>query len=872
MRYCGVVVLLMLATFSVKAQITKIFCLPAGSSWNVYQPEAAASKAFSLPRFEDLPLVYNEDDWKSYTAPLGFNTTGLQTDLKQTMPGVEDRKAIYLYTNKFSTQHYPSDIDSLVLRVRYNDGFVVYLNGVEVARKNLPAFPTPLTNTTEATAAHADTEYELINISLYKSVLINGNQGLESENQIAVEVHQAAGEGKDMAFDLEAYYTRSTSAVPIPLVVRKPYLQMAGPTTMTVRWRTNIPTATELSYGTSQIMPDLNYTDPTETTDHVAILTGLSPHTTYYYSLVGVQAYVNDVIGQHFKTAPLEGADVPVRIWAIGDFGVGIPPQTTTFASYLAKAASRPADIWMWAGDNAYQSGTDQQYQDYVFTIYDPIFRNHVLYPTTGNHDMESCDPNKELGPYFDIFSLPRNGENGGVPSGTEAYNSSNYGPIHIVNLESSKTDVSPNGAMANWLRRDLAVNKQKWTIVQFHHPLYSGGGHLSDDAGKSQQLRENFLPILEAGGVDLIITGHSHDFERTFLINEHYGLSNTFVESQHLIQGGDGKISGDGAYLKPKESPYSRKGMVHAMVGNSGLTDVGGQLEELPAVFYGTTNPGSAIIDISGDTLTFRHLDGISQQYSDEFSIVKSLSAVPCDIPITLPAQLTICPGEALTLDPGPGYLQYNWSNGTKNQALTVVQPGTYTLTAHRSATCFKTFTTTVLSKLNTGFTVSKEVAMINEPIYFADTTSNILSTTWNFGDGTTSELPNLLHSYSQPGSYVVTLQNANAECTNTATRQLTIADPSGIEKTKGGDLRILAYPNPTNGILNVELEALGLIENLDISLSNSTGTIIYTKHIDKLEGSFSTKIDLNGSADGAYFLTVAYPGGKFSKKVILH
>ena len=64
-------------------------------------------------------------------------------------------------------------------------------------------------------------------------------------------------------------------------------------------------------------------------------------------------------------------------------------------------------------------------------------------------------------------------------------------------------------------------------------------------------EMRENAVPILDDYGVDLTFTGHSHDYERTTLIDGHYGLSATFNVSMQ-VDGGDGRIGSDGAYMKP--------------------------------------------------------------------------------------------------------------------------------------------------------------------------------------------------------------------------------------------------------------------------------------------------------------------------------
>jgi len=88
-------------------------------------------------------------------------------------------------------------------------------------------------------------------------------------------------------------------------------------------------------------------------------------------------------------------------------------------------------------------------------------------------------------------------------------------------------TGYSSNTAMiATWLKSDLAATAQEWIIVYFHHPPYTHGSHNSDSESDLISIRTNWVPILEAYGVDLVLSGHSHVYERTMLINGHYGVA----------------------------------------------------------------------------------------------------------------------------------------------------------------------------------------------------------------------------------------------------------------------------------------------------------------------------------------------------------
>jgi hypothetical protein len=228
-----------------------------------------------------------------------------------------------------------------------------------------------------------------------------------------------------------------------------------------------------------------------------------------------------------------------------------------------------------------------------------------VLWPTLGNHDGATADSASQSGPYYDIFTLPKSAEAGGLASGTEAYYSFDYGNIHFICLESHETDRSPGGAMLSWLQLDLAETLQEWIIAFWHHPPYSKGSHDSDTGLQLKQMRENALPILEAAGVDLVLSGHSHSYERSFLLDGHYGTSDTLMESMK-IDAGDGRTNSDGAYkaIYNEANPY--QGAVYITAGSSGKTTYG-TLDHPVMVHASLQRLGSLVLDVNGNRLDAR-------------------------------------------------------------------------------------------------------------------------------------------------------------------------------------------------------------------------------------------------------------------------
>jgi hypothetical protein len=241
-------------------------------------------------------------------------------------------------------------------------------------------------------------------------------------------------------------------------LTRVPYLQSGTPTSIVLRWRTSTATNSVVRYGTVQGSLTLQVQNAASTTEHEVRLTGLTPNTRYYYSVGSTTLTLagNDT-NHFFFTAPPVGTDKPTRIWALGDSGTANVNAQAVRNAYATLAGSRYTDVWLMLGDNAYENGTDLEYQAAVFNMYPNFLRQSVLWPTLGNHDGQSADSATQTGVYYNIFTLPRNAEAGGTASGTEAYYSFDYGNIHFICLDSFDTSRTATSAMAQWLQKDLA-------------------------------------------------------------------------------------------------------------------------------------------------------------------------------------------------------------------------------------------------------------------------------------------------------------------------------------------------------------------------------------------------------------------------------
>ncbi|MCA8974928.1 MAG: metallophosphoesterase family protein [Planctomycetes bacterium] len=458
--------------------------------------------------------------------------------------------------------------------------------------------------------------------SAWRTFSLSSRHLRTGRNLLAVEVHQHSATSSDISFDLEL-----ETGLAATELVRGPYLQNGTPTGATVRWRTDQPSATRLWLGSSATTLQQAYFSAQLTTEHTATVTGLQPETSYRYA-VGDGNGMLTTPGADFTltTLPPAGAVRPLSIWAVGDSGFGNREQLEVRDQYLAAAAlTRPADMMLLLGDNAYLYGTDAEYQNGMFDAYGGILRDTFSWSTFGNHDAASANSVRQDGVYFGIFTLPKTGEAGGLPSGTEAYYSFDRGHVHFICLDSMHSNRTAAGAMMTWLTADLAATSARWIIAYWHHPPYTFGSHDSDSptdsGGRMIDMRQVALPILEAGGVDLVLGGHSHCYERSYLVDGHYGLSATLQPSM-ILDRGDGSAQGDGTYAKPSIGPAAHEGAVYIVAGNASIA-TGGALNH-PVMCRSLDRLGSLVIDVDGDRLdaTFLGYGGVE----DSFTLLKGV------------------------------------------------------------------------------------------------------------------------------------------------------------------------------------------------------------------------------------------------------
>lgn len=433
---------------------------------------------------------------------------------------------------------------------------------------------------------------------------------------MTVSVDGAQVQKNESSVDLSATSFGLKGASPVSLV-RGPYLQMGTDCSIVFRWDTDQPTESVVYIGVDPESLTRASIDLSLSTRHEVELLGLEPETKYYYAVGDCSGFVALDNSQHFTTYPRQGIVRPLRVWVVGDAGRATADQQAVFEAFEAKHQDKEAAFWLMLGDNAYNDGTLDQYQQGVFDIYEPLLERSVVWPAFGNHDGHSASSVTETGPYFDLFTFPKFGEAGGVPSHHAGYYSFDYGNVHFICLDSFGSGRTSADEMLDWARQDIAQAQAKWNVAFFHHPPYTKGSHDSDIERDLIEIREKVIPVLEESGVDIVLCGHSHSYERTGLVDGHYGASDTLAPDA-ILDGSHGRPGVDGPYRK---QAGSHTGTVYVVAGTSGRADPFRGTH--PVMVESLSVMGSLLLDIEGDMMRVRFIDE-KGDVRDHFAIEK--------------------------------------------------------------------------------------------------------------------------------------------------------------------------------------------------------------------------------------------------------
>ncbi|MCW1923130.1 lamin tail domain-containing protein [Luteolibacter arcticus] len=185
-----------ISSAALSAVATSTTFIPMGSTWR-YRDIG------SLPAASWHTTAYSDSGWAIGTAPLGYGT-GDEASIVSYGPSASDKYRTTYFRKTFSVAN-PATVTGLTLGLVRDDGAVVYLNGTEVARSNMPTGTVGYT--TLAASNVAGDKLTVYNYAIPPNLLVADN------NVIAVEIHQSSANSTDLRFDLSLVQTSVPSIV-----------------------------------------------------------------------------------------------------------------------------------------------------------------------------------------------------------------------------------------------------------------------------------------------------------------------------------------------------------------------------------------------------------------------------------------------------------------------------------------------------------------------------------------------------------------------------------------------------------------------------------------------------------------------------------
>lgn len=198
-----------------------------------------------------------------------------------------------------------------------------------------------------------------------------------------------------------------------------------------------------------------------------------------------------------------------IRFAVIGDSGSG-GRNAMAVADRMARTyQTDPYGLVVLLGDIVYYGKIEDRFENAFERPFRPLIDAGVEFELAiGNHDEGLYHPDDSLAEIE--AELARLGTPG-------PYYKSTHGPVDLFVLDSSSPGLIGPGSNAQieWLEDELASSTNVWRVVAMHHPLYSSGLH-----GSNHEAQARLQPLFTRHQVDLVLSGHDHDYERTIPID----------------------------------------------------------------------------------------------------------------------------------------------------------------------------------------------------------------------------------------------------------------------------------------------------------------------------------------------------------------
>jgi hypothetical protein len=284
-------------------------------------------------------------------------------------------------------------------------------------------------------------------------------------------------------------------------ITRGPYLQGLLATSVEVIWRTRDRLECQVRWQEEGAPASRQVLSPEDTAHRVAI-DGLVPGKRHRYEVLDREGRLLAGGGPFtFRAAPDPAGTF--RLVAIGDSGSLKPPQFE-IAAALCRMDPLP-ELFLHTGDIIYDGTPDCT----IFHPYARLFAEACFYPARGNHDLLA--EREGVMAWNETFFPPLD-----EPGETPTSYSFDWGSAHFATVDTADfSDFDAADPRFSWLKDDLARARDRgsrWLILFDHIPLYTVGGYENE----SEVIRDLIGPIADQFDIDLVLSGHDHNYQRT--------------------------------------------------------------------------------------------------------------------------------------------------------------------------------------------------------------------------------------------------------------------------------------------------------------------------------------------------------------------
>lgn len=413
--------------------------------------------------------------------------------------------------------------------------------------------------------------------------------------------------------------TTKTLGESVVRIARGPYIQWTTDNFVFIAWWTNIPAPSVVNYGVGSLSQQVS--DPVPTHQHVMLIGGLASGTTYQYQVVSGNAQSATL---SFTTAVSPGTTFSFA--AVGDFGGG-SGQESQIANNIAASG---AEFVLTLGDNVYPDSADPDfttiYSDFDERLYKPyrtVMGKQTMWFGGGNHEYYGDEA------FWQNIWMPNN----------ERWYSFDWGDAHILVLD-SELPVTPGSPQYQFALADLNASQSKiWRIVVVHRPPYSS----TNSSSSNSPVRTYLVPLFEQQHVQLVLTGHGHNYERTYPLLS--GVPQESAGVTYIVSGGGGNGLNQFMVSQPSWSAFRQAAYEHVDITVSpnslqikAITETGVILDSTMITSGSSATPTTApTITVAPYTPAATNTSTPAASSSDTpASTVTPTTAAPTDTPIS--------------------------------------------------------------------------------------------------------------------------------------------------------------------------------------------------------------------------------------------